>query len=264
MGPRRHSIPIGIVGIALAGLWSTGCGSRGLRSARTDGGASDAAAGPGGQAGSTFSQGGSGGNSGGAEPGSTAGATGAGGSAGSLSNPGGVEAGGSAGADAAGDVSRPDASGAVTDSSVASDVKVPCGPVCLMYCYYGNLLDENGCEICACNSPPPCPGMKCASCPYGYVHDVNGCLTCTCLPDPSVPCSQILDGIQCGTRGNCAWLEPGYCVSPPPVVRGCYDLAEINCSMEKDCSDGRTCVTRVTKPCTVGCDICGYPVDICL
>jgi hypothetical protein len=264
MGPRRHSIPIGIVGIALAGLWSTGCGSRGLRSARTDGGASDAAAGPGGQAGSTFSQGGSGGNSGGAEPGSTAGATGAGGSAGSLSNPGGVEAGGSAGADAAGDVSRPDASGAVTDSSVASDVKVPCGPVCLMYCYYGNLLDENGCEICACNSPPPCPGMKCASCPYGYVHDVNGCLTCTCLPDPNVPCSQIFDGIQCGTRGNCAWLEPGHCVSPPPVVRGCYDLAAINCSTDKDCSDGRTCVTRGTKPCTVGCDICGYTVDICL
>ena len=132
-------------------------------------------------------------------------------------------------------------------------------------CSFGYVLDPTGCPTCTCNSPPSvCPGMKCAACPPGYenVRDANGCLTCNCAP--VTPCSQILDGIECAARGDCAWLEPGYCPSPPPVREGCYDRAAVNCITDKDCSDGRTCVEVGTKPCTVGCDICGYTLDICL
>ena len=32
----------------------------------------------------------------------------------------------------------------------------PCGPVCAMYCPYGNVLDRNGCPMCICK-PSPCP-----------------------------------------------------------------------------------------------------------
>ncbi|HJX65746.1 MAG TPA: hypothetical protein VJ860_17540 [Polyangia bacterium] len=275
-----YSIPIGIVYIALAGMVLVGCGgNRGLQSARPDGGASDAAASPGGQPGSTVSAGGAGG---------ATWTTDTAGSAGSPGTTGSADAGGAAGekgtggiggsADAGGEAGSKGTGGVVglggttglggtkgcCGVDAGADAKVVCGPVCAIDCQYGYVMDPAGCPTCTCNSPPPCPGMKCAACPFGNVQDANGCLTCTCLPDPSVPCSQIFDGIQCGSRGNCAWLEPGYCVSPPPVARGCYDLAAINCSTEKDCSDGRTCVTRVTKPCTVGCDICGYSVDICL
>jgi Antistasin family len=307
-----YSMPIGIVILALAGVVSTSCGSRGLRAARTDGGASDAAASSGGQPGSTLSQGGSGGTSGGVEAGSTAGTTGAGGSAVPLSSPG-AEAGGSAGADAAGDVSRLDGGGAVLDSSVPSDVKVLCGPVCLNYCPDGNLLDENGCEVCGCkpppdsgpacacgpgtmqnafgcltcgycangyvldatgcptctcNSPPSvCPGMKCAACPPGYenVRDASGCLTCNCAP--VTPCSQILDGIECAARGDCAWLEPGcnYFGTLPLPAAICHDSAGVGCTASNPCPDGQACVQRVINPCSVGvCQACGSVVGICM
>jgi hypothetical protein len=140
--------------------------------------------------------------------------------------------------------------------------------VCTIDCQYGYVMDPAGCPTCICNSPPPCPGMKCASCSYGYEHDANGCLTCACLPNPSVPCSQILDGIQCGARGGCTWLRPGFCAEPPPVPEGCYDLATIGCVSEKDCSDGRACVQVVTEPSGDGCPACGVScgdtLNICL
>ncbi|GAB1603128.1 hypothetical protein Ahia01_000593200 [Argonauta hians] len=34
-------------------------------------------------------------------------------------------------------------------------IKPPrCGPVCMIYCEYGNKVDNNGCPICACKSKP--------------------------------------------------------------------------------------------------------------
>ena len=310
MKSPTYSLRIGIAVIALGGVVAMGCDdSGGLRSGRTDGGASDAAGSLGGQAGST----------------GTGGAAGAGGTVGS----GGTKGGESGGVDAAVGVSKPDGGGSVDaavdagaedvpasetraapDSSVAPDAKVGCGPVCDIYCANGNVLDANGCPTCACkplpdggpacpcapgtmqnafgclacgtcsfgytldptgcptctcNSPPSvCPGMKCAACPPGYenARDANGCLTCNCAP--ALSCSQLSDATSCGARGDCAWLEPGHCPSPPPVREGCYDRAAVNCITDKDCSDGRTCVEVGTKPCTVGCDICGYTLYICL
>ena len=32
---------------------------------------------------------------------------------------------------------------------------IDCGPVCAIYCPYGNVLDANGCPTCRCN-PSPC------------------------------------------------------------------------------------------------------------
>ena len=51
--------------------------------------------------------------------------------------------------------------GAVFDSSVKVCACVPqkpvCGPVCTIFCQYGNVLDANGCPTCACKPPPPPP-----------------------------------------------------------------------------------------------------------
>lgn len=38
--------------------------------------------------------------------------------------------------------------------------KPVCGPVCAIYCEFGNVLDANGCPTCACNKPAP--GATCA------------------------------------------------------------------------------------------------------
>ena len=314
-----YSISIGIAVIALAGMVATGCGdSGGLQSGKTDGGASDAAASLGGQAGSSVGGGagsagtggvagskdtggvagsqdtggvagskGTGGAAGSVDAGGVAGSKGTGGMAGSggTTGSGGTAGGGSGGVDAAVDVSKPDGGGivdvaadagagdapapdarVVPDSSVAPDVEVVCGPVCLMYCTYGNVLDENGCELCACNSPPPCPAVKCQACLYGYLHDADGCPTCTCLTDPRLPCSQ-LDATQCGASANCRWLEPGcnfFGTLPLPAAI-CHDSAGVGCTPSNPCPDGQACTQRVINPCSGGdCLACGSVVSICL
>ena len=58
--------------------------------------------------------------------------------------------------------------GSKFDSSPSVCACVPekpaCGPVCLIYCPFGNVLDAQGCPTCACNKPVPgatCPADQC-------------------------------------------------------------------------------------------------------
>jgi len=332
-----YSTSIGIVVIGLASLVATGCvDGRGFP-LETEPGASDAAAGRGGQAGFTSSSGGtagtkgaggavgtggvvqSGGAVGGATPGGaagtkgtagTAGASGMGGTAGSVDaggvagskgtggvtgfggaiGSGGSKGGSSGSADAAADVSTSDGAGrvdrasdagardalapearAAPDSSVAADARVLCGPVCDIYCAYGNVLDANGCPTCNCNPVPTvCPAIKCKACPFGFLPDASGCQTCSCAPDPGLPCNQYLDPTSCGGSTDCRWLDPGCASSggtPALAAAGCYDQAAVGCTTSNDCSDGRSCIQRTIDPCagvTLTCFVCASTVGICL
>lgn len=95
-----------------------------------------------------------------------------------------------------------------------------CGPVCEIYCPYGNVLDENGCATCACNPPPTgCDGLdeyQCIQHPdcrpiYG---DGTDCLCAPCAPGEDCAC-------RCGggTGGGAQRPEP-----PPGEYLGCeYD-----------------------------------------
>ncbi|XP_060076156.1 BPTI/Kunitz domain-containing protein 4-like [Ylistrum balloti] len=60
-----------------------------------------------------------------------------------------------------------------------------CGPVCMMYCRYGNVMDERGCPLCKCNPGPhtdQCEKSVCDKvCSHGYVDGVEGCPTCECI-----------------------------------------------------------------------------------
>jgi hypothetical protein len=120
--------------------------------------------------------------------------------------------------------------GTVFDSSPTVCACVPttpptCGPVCDIYCQYGNVVDEKGCPTCRCNpAPDPCSTVLCAAgthcekqevvcvtapcppiavcvpdvpkcgpvcaiaCPYGNVLDATGCPTCSCNPPPANTC----------------------------------------------------------------------------
>ena len=298
MKRATYSIPIGIAVIVVAGMVATGCDDGGgLGSGKTDAGASDAVASLGGQSGSTSSAGGTT-----STPG-TGGAMGTGGAAGSVGTGGAVDAGGLAGAkgtggmtgsggttgsggskggsdggvDAAVDVSTSDGGGRVDGAADAGakdasasetpalpDAPVVCGPICDIYCAYGNVLDVNGCPTCTCN-PPPCPSMPCPSCAYGYVRDSNGCWTCTCAPVAS--CSQLLDLHLCEASSHCRWLIPGCAMGANPLAQsesGCYE--QVDCLTTSDCTEtGSTCVDRtVAPPGGPGGDWCGMAVRICL
>ena len=298
MKRATYSISIGIAVIVVAGMVATGCDDGGgLGSGKMDAGASDAVASLGGQSGSTLSAGGTT-----STPG-TGGAMGTGGAAGSVGTGGAVDAGGLAGAkgtggmtgsggttgsggskggsdggvDAAVDVSTSDGGGRVDGAADAGakdasasetpalpDAPVVCGPICDIYCAYGNVLDVNGCPTCTCN-PPPCPSMPCPSCAYGYVRDSNGCWTCTCAPVAS--CSQLLDLHLCEASSHCRWLIPGCAMGANPLAQsesGCYE--QVDCITTSDCTEtGSTCVDRtVAPPGGPGGDWCGMAVRICL
>eukprot|EP01097_Dermamoeba_algensis_P001600 TRINITY_DN159_c0_g1_i7.p1 TRINITY_DN159_c0_g1~~TRINITY_DN159_c0_g1_i7.p1 ORF type:complete len:556 (+),score=136.46 TRINITY_DN159_c0_g1_i7:38-1705(+) len=84
-----------------------------------------------------------------------------------------------------------------------------CGPVCMMFCPFGNELDANGCPICKCkeapatarmSSPlvvtqtttpqaPECGPVCMMFCPFGNELDANGCPICKCkqAPRPTTP-----------------------------------------------------------------------------
>jgi len=98
--------------------------------------------------------------------------------------------------------------GSKFDSSPSVCACVPekpvCGPVCLIYCPFGNVLDSQGCPTCACNKPTPgatCPTDQCTGpgpksanfqCPDGKtiggpacVVDANGVCNWTVVVCPA-------------------------------------------------------------------------------
>ncbi|MDZ4698027.1 MAG: hypothetical protein SGI86_23040 [Deltaproteobacteria bacterium] len=77
------------------------------------------------------------------------------------------------------------ASGGTVGTGGGSGTKLCNGAVCDMFCEFGNKVDANGCELCACNSPTICPAIACLlDCRYGFVKNSNGCDSCTCNPPP--------------------------------------------------------------------------------
>ncbi|HXU64448.1 MAG TPA: protease complex subunit PrcB family protein [Polyangia bacterium] len=117
------------------------------------------------------------------------------------------------------------------DSSPAVCACVPtkppvCGPVCDIYCQYGNVLDANGCPTCGCNPPPadPCATVRCAS---GTHCDAGKCVSngvscggiaaipCPgsgkCVDDPNDSCDPAKGGADCG--GVCSCVENVLCTA---------------------------------------------------
>jgi len=79
-------------------------------------------------------------------------------------------------------------------------IKPPvCGPVCQIYCEYGNVLDANGCPTCKCNPAPIdlCATVKCAA---GTHCDTGKC---------------VADSVSCGGFAGKACPGIGKCVDDP-------------------------------------------------
>src|SRR5262245_45823738 len=78
-------------------------------------------------------------------------------------------------------------------SACADGGGTQCGPVCEIYCQYGNVKDASGCPTCACNPPPTlCQANECGA------TDLIAML----CPDGSAA------GQSCvrGANGACSWV----------------------------------------------------------
>jgi hypothetical protein len=115
----------------------------------------------------------------------------------------------------------------VKDASVDSspDLHV-CGPLCDIYCVYGNVLDNAGCPTCQCKAAPTCPtGSHAVTCPgttacaldcSDYQRGADGCQLCacrtpaTCTPLGAGACIYCPFGYRSGPGGclTCSCADP--------------------------------------------------------
>jgi hypothetical protein len=169
-------------------------------------------------------------------------------------------------------------------------VKPPvCGPVCDIYCEYGNVRDASGCPTCGCNPPPtdPCATVKCAA---GTHCDSGKCapdgVACgglagkpcpgsgRCVDNPYDSCDPAAGGADC--PGVCSCVETVLCTTTSrfdssPSVCACVPITADACPMEKCptpapatptmiCADGTT-AGPVCAPNANG--VCAWTITRC-
>ena len=113
---------------------------------------------------------------------------------------------------------------AQADAGVTKDGArdVVCGPMCNVYCPYGNKVDDNGCTLCACNPAPSsddgasdagCPPIACPA-----IACVAGMVT-----NPDDPCACPVCQVVCSCPFVPATCPYGYQTGPAPC--GCPSCA---------------------------------------
>jgi hypothetical protein len=222
----RHVIPLALVVGAAGCLDNEGLNLPGVNDGGKDGPAAGGSGGSGGSgSGGSSATGGVGGR-GGASATGGAGGTGMAGTGGSSTT------GGSGGSGSGGSGGQPDAGKA--------DGPQMCGPVCAIFCQWGNVLDDRGCPTCKCNPPPACTAVACdLFCPNGYQKDERGCNICKCNPGPM--CTPVTCKLYCahGFKKDASGCEICEC-NPPPT---CGPTCPIFCpnGVKKDANGCATC-----------------------
>ena len=145
-------------------------------------------------------------------------------------------------------------------------VKPVCGPVCEIFCQYGNVLDANGCPTCKCNPSPmdPCATVRCAA---GTHCDGGKCLadgpSCggiagiqcpglgKCVDDPLDSCLPSMGGADCGGICSCDQNavacppdrkfdgSPSVCACVPVTPPMCPPVCKIDLPVRERAGRGR-------------------------
>ncbi|XP_014672850.1 PREDICTED: uncharacterized protein LOC106813254 isoform X3 [Priapulus caudatus] len=130
---------------------------------------------------------------------------------------------------------------------VPADVPTHCTHrLCRIYCEYGRVKDEQGCDTCEClEAPAECPAVRCRNqCEFGRRKDTNGCDTCECNDNTPTTCP----------RAQCRlFCQRGF----KKDTNGC-DICECNDNTPTTCprAQCRLFCQRGFKKDTNGCDIC--------
>ena len=122
-----------------------------------------------------------------------------------------------------------------------------CPPTCQIFCQYGYVKDERGCNTCKCK--PEQDSSKCQIrrsfspskclmlCPYGYEQDERGCRTCRCKPKNDLILNSKCPKVRC-----------------PLNCEGAYEVIENNCPICKCKSSQNDIALKSTCP-KIMCDL---------
>jgi hypothetical protein len=121
-----------------------------------------------------------------------------------------------------------------------------CGPICDIFCEFGNVKDANGCDTCQCNPPPDqptsCDRKNCPSPAPG-------------APNYICPDGKTIAGPACVTQvgGSCGWVFitcPPQCVQNGACIAGAHwDPTLCKCVPAPcPCKAGEVCVQQIGGP----------------
>lgn len=121
---------------------------------------------------------------------------------------------GSAGVNGTGKAGTTGTTGTAGTNGKAGTGGTMCGPVCAIYCQFGNVTDGNGCPTCKCNPAPMCKVEEC-----GPV--AGGGNAGAALPAPT--CSGKVAPPTCArdATGKCGWTQPACAcdaIAPCPIL----------------------------------------------
>ncbi|MBK7861149.1 MAG: hypothetical protein IPJ65_21565 [Archangiaceae bacterium] len=181
------------------------------------------------------------------------------------------------------------------------DAGPQCGPVCAIYCPWGNVKDMNGCDTCACNPAPPvqcgattCPsGTECCNASCGVCVPPGGACTkefcqsvdagpmCPPVCDIFCPNGNVKDGNGCDTCAclpstgptkcgpntcaagqECCNDSCGICVPPGGAcTQQACLLVDAGTAPDQQC--GATTCPSGTECCNPSCGTCVPPGGVC-
>lgn len=135
----------------------------------------------------------------------------------------------------------------VVSKSIAT---ITCGPVCEIYCQYGNVLDADGCPTCSCKKSPcqdgqaPLAGYFCGRGPNR--QDCPSAYKCVIAPNDAyaVCCPRCKQSV---TKATPTTGKPGSC--PPPSPLGLVGICTADCSNDNDCNGNCKCCGSCPRTC---------------
>jgi hypothetical protein len=129
-----------------------------------------------------------------------------------------------------------------------SIARTTCGPVCLIYCQDGNVLDENGCPTCRCKRSPCKNGqapLKDYFCGRGpNRQDCPSTHECIIAPNDAyaVCCRRDKEAV---TKPVKTTEKPGSCPPRPEIMHICTT----DCANDNNCQGDLKCCGNCPRAC---------------
>ena len=120
-----------------------------------------------------------------------------------------------------------------------------CGPVCQIYCQYGNVLNAQGCQTCECNTPCGAGQTPLNSSYCGRGSDYRCPPSYQCVPAPDDSSAVCCPQIKLTTPPPII-TKPGFCRKTRP---GTVGICIANCTYDSNCDGNLKCCGGCLRIC---------------